>query len=214
MAGTVLERDLAPATHKPIDEVTDDVRFRDTIEVTVRASAPQIFAALNKVTLTDMPIARLLGTVRYLPGRLLGHPPIQADEGSFVEGLKQGGFIQLRKEAGREMVFGGAAKYHQLLDQQPRPFRDPAEFDAFTDPDYQKLVIAMRVEPAGTQSLNRLIMEHRTHALSDASARKFARYWRLIKPVGGFTGKQLLLATKRRAEKAAVGSLPRKRGSL
>jgi hypothetical protein len=200
------ERAAASSRGRLIDRVTDDVRFRDCIEVTVKALAPAIFEALKGVTAADMPVASLLGSVRYLPGRLLGHHPIEVKQGSFMEGLQQGGFIQLGEDSGREVVFGGAGKYHQLLDQEPRPFRDPAEFEAFTDPDYQKLVIAIRVEPTGTEGLNRLVMEHRTHALSEASARKFAPYWRLIKPLGGFAGKQLLLATKHRAEKAGFTS--------
>jgi hypothetical protein len=185
-----------------IDGIIADRRFSDTIAVTVNAPAQAIFDAFGAVTVEDMPLANILGTLRYLPGKLTGHAqPAAAKGASFAEGLEQGGWVKLAEDPGREQVFGGAGKYHQVLDQEPRPFRSAADFFAFDDPQYQKLAISVRVEAGEKPGENRLVLEHRTHALSENARKGFARYWRVIKPTGAFVSRQLLLAAKHRAER-------------
>jgi hypothetical protein len=108
--------------------------------------------------------------------------------------------VILEEEHEREIVFGSAGKYHQLTDQEPRLFETAEQFLTFDDPRFQQLVMSLRVEPTATPGRNRLVLEHRTHPLSETSRRKFRRYWRVIKPSGAFVTKQLLQAIKRRAE--------------
>jgi len=190
----------AGRTEHLIDRFAPDTEFADTIEVTVSTSAGAIFDAAMKVTTDEMPAAKALGTLRYLPGRLLGRKPPVQDGAPFIAMLLSSGTVVLEEEPDREIVFGSAGKYHQLLDQAPRPFETEAQFLAFDDPDYQQLVMSLRVEPTITPGFNRLVLEHRTHPLSAASRRRFRRYWRVIKPSGAFVTKQLLRAIKRRAE--------------
>jgi hypothetical protein len=151
-----------------------------------------------------MPLARLLGTLRYLPGRLLGKgaPPASANE-PFLEILFNSGTVILEETPGREIVMGSAGKYHQVKDQQAIQFETRDQFVAFSDPEFQKLVMSLRVDQAGPPGLNRLVLEHWTQALSPESAKRFRRYWLVIKPMGAFVSKQLLKAIARRAEKAA-----------
>jgi hypothetical protein len=190
----------ATALEAVIDRFVPDTEFADTISVTVNATAAAIFDATLKVTLDEMPIATAIGTLRSLPGRLLGRKPPAQDGAPFIAMLLSGGTVVLEEEPDREIVFGSAGKYHQLLDQEPRPFETAAQFLAFDDPDYQQLFMSLRVEPTITPGLNRLVLEHRTHPLSASSRRRFRRYWRVIKPSGAFVTKQLLRAIKRRAE--------------
>jgi hypothetical protein len=81
-------------------------------------------------------------------------------------------------------------------------------FAAFDEPDYQKLVMSLRVEPTATEGRYHLLLEHRTQPLSEQSRRNFARYWRMIKPTGHFVTKQLLTAAKKRAESAVRAPEP------
>ena len=186
-----------------IDGLNPDREFSDEISVMVDTSPAAIFDAAMRVTANDMPVAKALGTLRYLPGRLLGRKPPASDTAPFIQTLLENGTVILAKEMDREIVFGSAGKYHQLLDQEPRPFKTAADYNAFQDTEYQQLVMSLRVEPTSTPGLNRLLLEHRTHPLGAESRRKFKRYWRVIKPSGAFVTKQLLNTIKRRAERDA-----------
>jgi hypothetical protein len=183
-----------------IDSILPDTEFSDTISVTVNASPDAILGAAMQVTANDMPVAKFLGILRYLPGRLLGRKPATDDAAPFLQTLLSNGTVILDEEPGREIVFGSAGKYHQLTDQEPQPFKTADDYHAFHDPPYQQLVMSLRVEPTSAPLLNRLVLEHRTHPLSEESRRNFRRYWRVIKPSGAFVTKQLLRAIKRRAE--------------
>ena len=190
-----------------IDGIVPETEFRDVISVSVNAEPAAIVDAMYSVTVDDMPIAKAMGTLRYLPGRLLGRRSVESTAGEpFMESLLKNGTVVLAEDPGRELVVGSAGKYHQLLDQEPRPFTNAEEFRAFDDTDYQKLVMSLRVEPTGTPGLNRLVLEHRTQPLGEASRRRFRRYWRVIKPAGAFVTRQLLWAAKRRAEASRVAS--------
>jgi hypothetical protein len=198
----VKQRAERPVKHATLIEgIVPETEFRDVISVTVNAEPAAILDALHGVTVDDMPLAKAMGTLRYLPARLLGRPGVESAAGEpFMESLLKNGTVVLAEDPEREVVVGSAGKYHQLLDQEPRPFTSAEEFRAFSDPDFQKLVMSLRVEPTGTPGLNRLILEHRTQPLSEASRRRFRRYWRVIKPTGAFVTRQLLWAAKRRAE--------------
>ncbi len=175
-------------------------QFRASVAVTVRASPERALAAVRSVTLGDMPLARWMGEVRYLPGRLLGKPPASPQKNvPFLHQLEQSGTLVL-KHTPEEMVTASAGKWHQVVDQEPVPFRTREEFEAFRDPEYEKLFIRLHAEPAGPGK-SRLVLEHWTWALGPDAERKFARYWRVIRPTGNFVSKRMLRAAKRRAER-------------
>jgi hypothetical protein len=188
-----------------LDTVIPDTRFADTIEVEVDAPAEAIFRALHEVTLQDMPIAGFFGSLRYLPGKLLGRgPSAPSASQSFFEGLRQQGTVVLAEDPGCELVVGSIGKYHQVVDQEPLLLTERDQFFEFQDPEYQRLAMSIRVEPSETPGCNLLLLEHRTQPLSPDSARRFAHYWLVIKPMGAFVSRQLLLAIKRRAERCAA----------
>jgi len=186
------------------------VPFRDRIVVVAKAPPEAIFQALHEVTLRDMKFAWLLGELRYIPSRLAGHMPAADSGRPFMNTLIEGGTLILRDDAPREVITGSAAQLHRVH-QAPQRFANREAFEVFDDPDHEKLFMSVRVAPTGRPGEHWLVLEHATRALSPLAERKFARYWRVIKPMGAFVTWQLLRAVRRRAERAAVVPLRSRR---
>ena len=197
----------SPVPPSPAFEVTArGAQFRDHIAIVVKAPPAAIFQALHELKLRDMKVAWLLGELRYLPSRLAGRMPTADSSRTFMKTLVEGGTLVLRDDAPREVITGSAAQLHRVH-QAPQQFDNREAFEAFDDPGYEKLFMSVRVAPTGRPGEHWLFLEHATRALSPGTEHKFARYWRVIKPMGAFVTWQLLRAVRRRAERAAVGPL-------
>jgi len=181
-----------------LDDVMPEYEFAQRVAIPIHTPPASILRALHEVTLDEMPLANGLGTIRYLPARLLGRMPAKSKE-PFFEQLLRGGNVVLAERPGKEVILGAIGKFHQVLDQEPVKLRDAAHFRSFDDPAYQKLVIDIRVE---RNHHRKVVLEARTHALSDESKRAFARYWIVIKPLGNFVSWLLLRAARRHARRA------------
>jgi hypothetical protein len=202
-------RPAVPAS--PAFEATaQDARFRDLIAIVVNASPEAIFHALHEVTLRDMKLAWLLGELRYLPSRLAGRMPTADSRRPFMTTLIEAGTLVLRDDAPHEVITGSAAQLH-CVHQAPQRFANQAAFEAFDDPGHEKLFMSVRAAPTGRPGEQWLVLEHATRALSPLAERKFARYWRLIKPMGACVSWQLLRAVRQRAERPAAGPLRSRR---
>ena len=122
---------------------------------------------------------------------------------TFREAMASDSNVVLAEEPGREVVVGTIGKFHDMLDQQPIAIENAEEFARFEDPGYQKLAMSWRADAREDGTSCDFVMEHRTHALSPGSRRKFALYWWLIIRTGSAVlSRTLLRAVKRRAEPA------------
>jgi hypothetical protein len=205
-----MAHDSAIPASPAFEGIARGAQFRDRIAIVVKAPPEAIFQALHEVTLRDMKFAWLLGELRYIPSRLAGHMQATDSSRPFMNTLIEGGTLILRDDAPREVITGSAALLHRVH-QAPQRFANQEAFEAFDDPDHEKLFMSVRVRPTGRPGEHWLVLEHATRALSPLAERKFARYWRVIKPMGAFVTRQLLRAVRRRAERAAVGQLRSRR---
>ena len=183
------------------EDIARGAQFRDQIAIVVQAPPEAIFQALHEVALRDMKIAWALGEIRYLPSRLAGHMPPPEPARPFLSSLIESGTLILRDDSPRELITGGAAQLHQV-NQAPRRFASREAFDAFADPDHEKLFMSFRVAPTGQRHELWLVLEHATLAFSPDAEQKFSRYWRVIRPLGAFVSRQLLYAIRRKAQGA------------
>jgi hypothetical protein len=186
-----------------------EAEFAGEVSTVVHAPPEAIFAALHSVTVDDMPIAKWIGELRYLPGKLLGKHKLVAEAQTqpFLQYIQtEGGNLLLAEAPNREIVLGAIGKFHDPADQQVVQLSSPRDFVAFDQPDYQKLAMSFMLSPLDDGSGYRLALIHGTHALSNAARRKFALYWLAIKPGGNFVSWLMLCAVKALAERAISSS--------
>jgi hypothetical protein len=191
--------------YRLLDLYLPEAEFAGEVSTKIYAPAGAIFAALQKVTLDDMPIATWLGTLRYLPSMFTGKKaPVEtvAAKSFWQILLTEGGNIVLDEMPDNEVVIGAIGKFHNLLDQQVVHLANATDFINFNQPDYQKLAMSFRLIPLADDAGYHLTLTHRTHALSPQARWKFALYWIGIKPGGNLISWLLLRAIKSIAEKA------------
>jgi hypothetical protein len=145
------------------------------------ASAEHIFAAIHEVTLSEIPVGRLLVRLR----------GIHADSTRplFDEMLKSG-FALAAEQPNEELVLAAIAQPWKLRGGRRPP---GADFRTFADPGY---AMAMNIRlDNGTLST-----ETRVLLTDSRSRRAFRRYWLVIRPFSGLIRRIWLRAIGRRAE--------------
>lgn len=180
-----------------LDEELPEYGFRDTIAITADASPERILAAFRSVTLRDMPIAWLLGALRYLPQRLMGKAPDAGADQPFFAMLRCSTCAVVLAERPDELALGMVGRLHRVTDQEPQELSGARAFRAFDRPGFEKLALSVRVIPREDATL--VVLEHRTQALGSSARLRFGLYWLVIKPMGAFVTYQVLLAVRRLA---------------
>jgi len=158
--------------------------FAETHHLTMAAPPAAVLDAVARADLSDDPLVRALLQLRGLPLRLrqrFGPRPNPAPDvwGGF--GLHR--FTPLGRDGDREIAWGLAGRFWQAsggLVHLP----DAAAFENFNQPGHAKLVMTYIAEPqpGGT----RLTTITRVACPDDATRRRFAPYWYLIRPASGF----------------------------
>jgi hypothetical protein len=155
----------------------------------VAASPEATWAALEEVTLRELPVTCLLMSIRSL-GR---SAPLDR---RFLDGAR---FLTPIDEAPGDRVLGLIGRPWQL---RPAivPFQGAAQFAAFDRPGYVRAATDLRVVPAAGGS--RFTTETRVQATDAAGRRRFIRYWRVVRCGSALIRRDLLRAVRRRAEAA------------
>ena len=192
-----------------LDDVLPRYDYRSRVSLVIDAPPAAIFHALRSVTLAEMPLAYVLGTVRYLPGLLSGRLRRKPDEASrpFFE---VAGSRLLTERPDREVILGCAGILHNLMDQQFVAFDDVEAFRSFDRPGYEKFAQSFGIAAGDGSSAYTIVAEHRTQVLGTYGRWKFALYWWLMVGwAGDLLLRMLLDAVKRRAERAVRKDPPR-----
>lgn len=185
-----------------LDDLLPSYDYGSTVRVVIHAPPDAIFRALRSVTLAEMPLAHLLGTLRYLPGLMTGRLKRRPDEATrpFIEVAVSS---LLAEDLDRELVVGCVGVLHNLLDQQVVALDGAEAFRTFHRDGYEKLVQGFRIAD-GDESSGYELVEHRTQVLGSSGRWKFALYWWLLVGwAGDLLLRMLLGAVKHRAETPA-----------
>jgi hypothetical protein len=173
----------------------------------IAASADQVWAALSQVTTGELRLFRLLMGVRVLPGRVVRSPRARFDADEPLLGWAvRFGFTILGEDARRELVFGAIGQPWRLAGGRGMvAVVDGNDFAAFDRAGYAKMAANFRLAPLAGARATRLSTETRVACTDATSARRFARYWWLIRPASGTIRRSWLAVIKRRAERHADG---------
>lgn len=183
-----------------LEETLPHYDFREVHGTWVDADPTRVFAALNAITLAEMPMARALLTMRQLPALVRERRRPQRADAPIFELLERAGFVRLGVQSERELVFGVVGRFWTLAGNAPLTLPDADAFNRFDRPGFAKAAMNFRLHPedGGT----RLTTETRISATDAAARRSFARYWRVIRPGSGLIRILWLRAVKRRAERS------------
>ena len=158
----------------PLDEFMPEYEFAERHAISIAAEAADVDLALRGVTFGDVPLMRVL---LFLRG--IGRPA--ADE-TVLRAISRRART-LEDVPGEGIVLSLGGRFWRVRGGGDEP---PAA-----------AVIDFRVKEG------RLTTETRVHVDHLPSRRKFARYWRVIRPFSALTRILVLRAAKRRAEAAA-----------
>jgi hypothetical protein len=188
-----------------LDRLVPSFQAAERHATTIAASADQVWAALAQVTVGELGLFRLLMSLRVLPGRLLGRPRARFDADEPLLGWAvRFGFTILHEDTGRELVVGAIGQPWRLGGGRGIAVGGD-EFAAFDQAGYAKMAANFRLAPLAGGRAIQLSTETRVVCTDAASARRFARYWWLIRPASGAIRRSWLTAIKRRAERSAGG---------
>lgn len=192
-------RTRAPAHPDDSDRVLD--RFMPRFEVSdrhhidVAAPAHVTLAAAEDVDLSRSPVVSAIFKGREWIMR--SHPDDRPQPRGLLAQMQALGWGVLADEPGREIVLGAVTK-----PWEPNPvFRAlPAgEFEAFSEPDYTKIIWTLRADPAGPS--DSIFRTETRAATTDAMARaRFRLYWACLSPGIRLIRMAILRQVKREAE--------------
>jgi hypothetical protein len=191
-----------------IDDCLPLFDFNEVHRIVIQASPERIFRSIKDLSPSEWsPVVTWLFVLRSFPERLFGKGGVQfSGNRPLLDQMLESGFVMLAETPGRELVFGtlvpaSIGQFWKTSDGAPSKLSDAQEFAAFDRPDYAKVVANFLVGGGAGQDGIAVTTETRIHALSPATRKNFAVYWRVIGPGSALIRRLWLRAIKRRAER-------------
>ena len=168
-----------------IDEFLSDYDFVETHDISIHASAADVYRAANDVDFSESCLIRLLFRIRGL-----------STENVTLASLKRSRFEILGATPDRELLLGLVGRFWTLGGDMKKI--DAESFKKFSSAGYAKAVWNFAIRPDGADL--RLSTETRIKCLDHASRRRFGFYWTLIRPFSGLIRMEMLRLIKNKAE--------------
>ena len=168
-----------------IDEFLSDYDFVETHDISIRASAADVYRATNEVDFSDSCLIRWLFRIRGL-----------STENVTLASLKRSRFEILGQTPGRELLLGIVGRFWTPGGDTKKI--DAESFKKFNSTGYAKAVWNFAIQPDGPDL--RLSTETRVKCTDSESRRWFGFYWMLVRPFSGLIRMEMLRLIKNRAE--------------
>jgi hypothetical protein len=179
-----------------IDEWLPDYQVSASYSTTIRASVESTYASLAKADFANLPIFRVLMTLRgYRPGNTAPNSSATKPNRRF------GSFLELAVVPEEEVVLGIAGRFWRPDGGIVRDLTIE-EFLRFRREGYAKGVWNFHISLASEGT--RLSTETRVQTFGRPAALKFRAYWLLIGPFSGLIRWAMLREVKRIAERTPV----------
>jgi hypothetical protein len=187
-----------------IDRCLRSFDVTQVCETTIRALPSEVYEAMLGTDLRD-PLIDALFALRELPQRISRRlrrqgPAPEATRVTFGDIATGPIWVRLAEERGVELVVGSIGRFWEK-DYGWRPIA-AEQFEAFQEPGYAKVVLSLAVLPS-MAGLTILRYEARTASTDAVAARRFRRYWRLIRPGVALVMRHALHRIKTQAERHA-----------
>jgi len=177
-----------------LDRFIPDPEVIEQHRIWVDAPAAVTYQAACAYDMGSSRLAHLLFDTRAL---VMGVKPLPYEPPKhFIDAMKQVGWATLDEQPGKEIVFGALAQ-PWMADAAFRTI-PPAEFVAFNEPGYVKIVLNVSVESSGL-----LQTETRVVTTDGQSRKRFRKYWAFVNPGVKLIRLELLRGIKSAAEAAA-----------
>jgi hypothetical protein len=173
-----------------LDTLLPSWDFNEVHGIDVAASPERTWTALKQVTIGELPLARVLTLVRGIGGRAwMPDRPF----------LDAAGFLTPLAQADHERVSGMVGRPWRLRPAVV-PISGAADFIGFDRPGWVRVATNFRVVAIAGGS--RLETETRIQATDRAARRRFAAYWRMVGFGSALVRRDVLRATRKRAERS------------
>jgi len=184
-----------------LDELMPEHEFNEVHSIRTSVPPDRALEAVKRVTPGEMPLVRLLFTVRSLPAIFTGRRGLPTGKTEpLYEQMLASGFVLLAEEQNRELIVGVIGQMFKFRGDAPA-IRNAREFVAFEKPGYAKAAMNFSVRAAHCHT--ELRTETRVATTDPTSSRSFGRYWRVIRPGSAAIRRSWLGAARSRAERDA-----------
>ncbi|RJQ87282.1 hypothetical protein [Amycolatopsis panacis] len=196
------------------DRFVPNPHFSLVRHVIVDAPVEQTYTAARALDLTEIHsgLVTAASRLRALPARWRGrhHGPPRRPTRLTVDDLAAGSdWVLLGEHPGTEFAVGVAGKFWRPVVTWRRV--GPAEFAAFAEPGYGKLVLTFGVRPYGPHR-SLLTIDTRVQLTDPPSWLKFRRYWRVAAPFAQLAHTALLRAIASDARQRTLAAYHRPDG--
>ncbi len=191
-----------------LDDYLPAFDFNEVHRITIQASPERIFCSIKELSTSEWsPLINWMFALRSFPERLFGKNWTQfSGDRPLLEQMLEDTFVLLAETPERELVLGllipaTIGQFWKTSNGIPSRLSNAQEFADFGQPGYAKVAFNFVVgEGVGTDGVT-VTTETRIHALSPATRKSFAVYWRVIGPGSALIRRLWLKAIKRRAER-------------
>jgi hypothetical protein len=201
MTPVIMSRISSPASERDLEldralPVFDVVITESIVVDADRANTYEAARSLDFLRVRT-PLLAVAFWIRGLPARVAGRPVSAPPRLVLGEGDPLPGWLILGEVSGVELAFGAVGKFWQGTIEWHDVARD--EFASFDEPGFGKIACDLRARQCGPHR-TLLTYECRTATTSADAQKRFARYWRLIRPFVGHIMRATLATIRRDAE--------------